>query len=112
MTTQTEVAPPDECEDVLVLTSASRGVRANHGDGGLRDLAASGGLRQAACSGDARGLRSEAFGLVLPLVWQRHTGPLQLRKGHRRCSAGICCLEPECAAGFTDDVESVVTALL
>ncbi len=126
MTTQTEMAPPDECEDVLVLTSASRGVRANLREGatlrrangaprtapGLRDLAASGGLRQAACSGDARGLRSEAFGLVLPLVWQRHTRPLEMRKGHRRCAAGICCLEPECADGFTDDVESVVTALL
>jgi hypothetical protein len=78
----------------------------------LRDLAASGELRQAADSGEARRLRSEAFGVVLPLVWARHTRLLETRKGHRRCAAGICCLEPECADGFTDDVESVVTALL
>jgi hypothetical protein len=78
----------------------------------LRDLAATGELRQAAGSGAARRLRSEAFGVVLPLVWARHTRPLEARKGHRRCTAGICFLEPECADGFTDDVESVVTALL
>jgi hypothetical protein len=78
----------------------------------LRDLASSGELRQAAGSGEARRLRAEAFSVVLPLVWQRHTRPLEARKGHRRCAAGICYLEPECADGFTDDVESVVTALL
>ena len=78
----------------------------------LRDLATAGELRQAAGSGAARRLRSEAFGVVLPLVWERHTRPLEARKGHRRCTAGICCLEPECADGFTDDVESVVAALL
>ena len=49
---------------------------------------------------------------MLPLVWERHTRPLEARKGHRRCTAGMCCLEPECADGFTDDVESVVAALL
>ncbi|MGH3191631.1 MAG: hypothetical protein ACRDPY_35195 [Streptosporangiaceae bacterium] len=121
-----ETAPSDECEDLLVLADASRAARANTGEGvtplradgapcaaaGLRDLAAAGELRQAARSGDARGLRSEAFAVVLPLVWQRHTRPLEMRKGHRRCAAEICCLEPECADGFTDDVESVVTALL
>ena len=69
-------------------------------------------LRDLAASGEARRLRAEAFSVVLPLVWQRHTRPLEARKGHRRCAAGICYLEPECADGFTDDVESVVTALL
>jgi hypothetical protein len=78
----------------------------------LRDLASSGELRQAADSGDVRWLRSAAFGIVLPLVWERHSRPLEARKGHRRCAAGMCYLEPECADGFTDDVESVVGALL
>jgi hypothetical protein len=78
----------------------------------LRDLAAVGELQQEACSGDARVLRSEAFQVALPLVWQRHTRPLEMRKGHTRCTAGISCLEPDCADGFTDDVESVVAALL
>ena len=78
----------------------------------LRNLAASGELRRAADSGEALRLRSEAFGVVLPLVWERHARPLERRKGHRHCAAGICFLEPECVDGFTDDVESVVTALL
>jgi hypothetical protein len=78
----------------------------------LRTLAARGKLREAASSGEARRLRSEAFNAALPLVWERHSRPLEGRKGHRRCAAGICYLEPECADGFTDDVESVVTALL
>jgi hypothetical protein len=117
-------APPGGCDEVLA--DATRAVRMNIGDGvtllhakgaprpapSLRDLAASGELRQAACSCDARRLRSEAFRAVLPLVWDRHTRPLERRKGHRRCAAAICYLEPECADGFTDDVESVVTALL
>ena len=103
--TMTRLMRPDlgECDDVLAAPSAASS---------LRDLAAAGELRAAAGSGEARRLRSEAFGVVLPLVWERHTRPLELRKGHRRCTAGIYCLEPECADGFTDDVESVVTALL
>lgn len=114
----------DDCDDLLA--AAPRAVRVNiggsvtalHANGtpcavsSLRELAASGELRKAAGSGDAHQLSSEAFGVVLPLVWERHTRPLEARKGHRRCAAGICCLKPECADGFTDDVESVVTALL
>ena len=116
----------DVCGDLLAAPRAARrntadGVRLQCGRGEpraepttLRVLAASGELRQAvaAGSGDSRRLRSEAFGAVIPLVWERHTRPLEARKGHWRCAAGISCLEPECADGFTDDVESVVTALL
>ena len=94
---------PDDLDDLLLVPGAERS---------LRDLATSGQIRQAASGSEARRLRSEAFGVVLPLVWERHTRPLQARKGHRRCAAAICFLEPECADGFTDDVESVVTALL
>lgn len=78
----------------------------------LRDLAASGGLWAAAASSEARWLRSEAFAVVLPLVWERHTRLLETRKGHRQCAVGVCRLAPECADGFTDDMEAVVTALL
>lgn len=48
----------------------------------------------------------------MPLVWERHTRPLENNKGHRRCASGIMRLAPECHDGFTDDLESVVTALL
>lgn len=115
------MAASDECDDArrAMKVDTREGVTLRHADGAphrtatpLRDLAAAGELRQEACSGDARVLRSEAFRVVLPLVWQRHTRPLEMRKGHTRCAAGIPCLEPDCADGFTDDVESVVTALL
>ena len=51
-----------------------------------------------------------AFGIVIPLVWSvmaagNAQGPPPLRHG-------IWGLEPECADGFNDDVEAVVTALL
>jgi hypothetical protein len=68
----------------------------------LRDLAAKG----------AAGLRLAAFELAMPLVWERHTRALEMRKGHYRCVSGIGLLAPECADGFTDDLMSVVIALL
>lgn len=79
----------------------------------LRDLAASGTLRQVAANhGECAQLRSAAFEVALPLVWNRHTRPLENGKGHRRCASGISRLAPDCYDGFTDDLESVVTALL
>lgn len=50
--------------------------------------------------------------MALPLVWQRHTRPLEARKGHGWCASGVRRLAPDCADGFTDDLESVVMALL
>lgn len=79
----------------------------------LRALAARGALREAASvPGEAARLRSEAFEVALPLVWERHTRPLEARKGHGWCMAAVRRLAPDCADGFTDDLESVVTALL
>lgn len=80
----------------------------------LRLLAASGelwhvGMTEAA---EVPRLRSEAFEIALPLIWERHTRPLEMRKGHRRCATAISALPPECLDGFTDDLEAVVTALL
>lgn len=80
----------------------------------LRALAATGELwRVAAASPDdlAR-LRSEAFDLALPLVWQRHTRPLEIRKGHWQCARAVFRMRPECADGFTADLEAVVAALM
>lgn len=79
----------------------------------LRALAARGDLREAASvPGEVARLRSEAFEVALPLVWERHTRPLEARKGHGWCASGIRWLAPDCADGFTDDLVSVVTALL
>ena len=57
-------------------------------------------------------LRAAAYAVAMPLVWERHTRPLENIKGHRRCASGVVRLAPECHDGFTDDLESVVTALL
>lgn len=80
----------------------------------LRALAAAGELRRvvATMPGEGARLRSEAFATALPLVWERHTRPLEARKGHRWCACGVRRLAPDCADRFTDDLESVVTALL
>lgn len=79
----------------------------------LRDLAARGALRHAAASqAHCLQLRAAAYAVAMPLVWERHTRPLENVKGHRRCASGVVRLAPECHDGFTDDLESVVTALL
>lgn len=79
----------------------------------LRDHAAAGTLRQAASvPGECARLRAAAFEMAMPLVWERHTRPLENTKGHRGCASGVIRLTPDCHDGFTDDLESVVTALL
>jgi hypothetical protein len=80
----------------------------------LRQLAASGDLWRTGITEPAEvsRLRSEAFEIALPLVWERHTRGLEMRKGHRRCTTAISALPPECLDGFTDDLEAVVTGLL
>lgn len=81
----------------------------------LRALAANGALcRYVANSPPAAvaALRSAAFRMALPLVWERHTRPLEVRRGHRRCTGAISRMEAGCLDGFTDDLEAVVRALL
>lgn len=81
----------------------------------LRYLASCGELHQAAAqapASDLAELRSTAFGIALPLVWERHTRPLETRKGHRPCVSAISRLAPDCLDGFTDDLEAVVSALM
>lgn len=81
----------------------------------LRSLASRGELHQAATQApgtELADLRSAAFGIALPLVWERHTRPLETRKGHRPCVSAISRLAPDCLDGFTDDLEAVVSALM
>jgi hypothetical protein len=81
----------------------------------LRNLAERGELHLAASQGPppARAeLRSAAFGIALPLVWERHTRPLEIRKSHWPCTGSISRLAPDCLDGFTDDLEAVVGALI
>jgi hypothetical protein len=81
----------------------------------LRCLAARGELHRTVTQAPPLALaqlRSAAFGIALPLVWERHTRPLEIRKGHRRCRSAISQLTPDCLDGFTDDLEAVVSGLM
>ena len=77
----------------------------------LRRLAR-GGLLGAQLSGSANARRARLDGalysLVWPIVFDRLTRPLELRRGHRQCAVQMTLLSPDCVDGFHDDVEAVV----
>lgn len=101
------ISPPSGAGGLTVSEAASAGR--------LRSLAASGELHRTAAEappGAVAELRSAAFGIALPLVWERHTRPLEARKGHRQCVSAISRLAPDCLDGLTDDLEAVVSGLM
>ena len=76
----------------------------------LRDLATAGELRRRQLRRSPQ-VAFEAFGVVLPLVWERHA--VHSRDARVTAAARRDLLpRARCANGSTDDVESVVTALL
>jgi hypothetical protein len=81
----------------------------------LCSLAASGRLAEVVRElpeDGVRGLRRAAYEIAVPLVWSRHTRPLELRRGHPRCARNVTTLQPDCADGFSQDLDAVVGALL
>lgn len=81
----------------------------------IRRLAADG--RLAATVADASNerrleLSRAAFEIVWPLVFHRHTSPLERRRRHHWCARSVRDLEPGCHDLFLDDVYSVVAYLL
>ncbi|MFC0432729.1 hypothetical protein [Kutzneria buriramensis] len=77
----------------------------------LRELARGGRLgAQLSSPANARQARLFAtlYSLVWPIVFDRLTRPLELRRGHRRCASRVTQLSPDCVDGFHDDVEAVV----
>ncbi|HEU5026964.1 MAG TPA: hypothetical protein VFV01_18750 [Spirillospora sp.] len=81
----------------------------------LCGLAATGRLAAAVreLSGEeARSLWRAAYELAVPLVWARHTRPLELRRRHWSCARDVAALRPDCADGFGRDLDAVVAALL
>jgi len=77
----------------------------------LRELARGGRLgTQLSSPANARQakLNGALYSLVWPIVFDRLTRPLELRRGHRRCASRVTLLSPDCVDGFHDDVEAVM----
>jgi hypothetical protein len=81
----------------------------------VRELARKGTLAQTAyelTGEDLRNLRTEAYVIALPVVFQNHTHRLEVGRRHFKCVRSFQSLEPECLDRFHDDLESVVDYLL
>jgi transcriptional regulator with XRE-family HTH domain len=81
----------------------------------LRDLARRGDLARAvatATPAERQALTAAAYELVWPIVFARLTRPMEQRRGHRSCAAGVERLADDCLDRFHDDVEAVVDDLL
>jgi hypothetical protein len=77
----------------------------------VRRLAAEGKLvRHFADAPDdeRRRLRAGAVEIVWPLVFLRVTRPVERRRGHYQCAAGVEWLAPDCLDRFHDDVEATL----
>ena len=84
------------------------------GDAVLRELTGCGWLAQVAGASPANRamLCAAAYAVAWPLVFNRLTRGVELRRGHRRCAQSVHDLAPECLDRFHDDVEAVVDDLL
>ncbi|GID93962.1 hypothetical protein Adi01nite_33740 [Amorphoplanes digitatis] len=57
-------------------------------------------------------LTGAAYSVAWPVVYERVTRSVELRRGHSRCAASVRSLADECLDRFHDDVEAVVGDLL
>lgn len=81
----------------------------------VRELARCGALAQRAVtiSGyDYARLTRGAYTIVWPVVYQRLTRGLEMKRGHPGCASSVTALQPECLDRFHDDVEAVMEDLL
>ena len=86
----------------------------NEGIPGLRDLTHRGVLVkyvEGAPVDERRRLRAEAYEIVLPVVFQALTRPLEIKRGHPRCAASVHGLEDDCLDRFHDDMDAVLDDL-
>ncbi|HEV2638108.1 MAG TPA: hypothetical protein VGX23_23365 [Actinocrinis sp.] len=84
------------------------------GDAALRELTDCGRLARVACASPANraALCAAAYAVAWPIVFNRLTKSVELRRGHRRCARSVNDMAPECLDRFHDDVEAVVDDLL
>ncbi|GAA3294939.1 hypothetical protein Dvina_41245 [Dactylosporangium vinaceum] len=83
----------------------------SYGDSLLRELAASGRLAdyyETAAPAARQQLHRAAFPIVGPIVFQRITRRIELKRGHVGCASSIERMEPECRDRHHDDVEAVL----
>lgn len=79
----------------------------------LRDLAHQGELSstfRSAGREEHDDLLRALYSITWPVVFNRITRPVELRRGHPRCAKGVEALIPECADRFHDDVAAVLAA--
>jgi hypothetical protein len=83
-------------------------------DVALRELTRCGRLAQVVCVSpdDRTRLCAAAYAVAWPIVFNRVTRGVELRRGHRRCAQSVHDLAPDCLDRFHDDVEAVVEDLL
>ncbi|WP_329016476.1 hypothetical protein OG271_10630 [Micromonospora rifamycinica] len=60
---------------------------------------------------ERRWLRAGAGEIAWPLVYLRVTRPVEHKRGHHHCAAGLHRLEPDCLERFHDDLEAVLDDL-
>jgi hypothetical protein len=81
----------------------------------IRTLAAEGHLSGVAAVATPQwrtAIRGAAFSLAWPVVFQRLTRRIEIRRGHVACATSVFDMTPECLDRFYDDVEAVVVDLL
>lgn len=80
----------------------------------VRRLAAEGALAgryREGLPGERWRLRSGAVEIAAPLVFQRVTRPVELKRGHYRCASGLPRLADSCLDRFHDDLDAVLDSL-
>jgi hypothetical protein len=60
---------------------------------------------------ERRALRAEAAEIAGPIVFRRITRPMELRRRHPACAAGVRHLAPGCVDRYHDDVDAVLDDL-
>ncbi|WFE62967.1 hypothetical protein [Micromonospora sp. WMMD714] len=80
----------------------------------VRELARQGLLARhfrEASAEERRWLRAGAGEIAWPLVYLRVTRPVEHKRGHHHCAAGLHRLEPDCLERFHDDLDAVLDDL-
>jgi hypothetical protein len=78
----------------------------------VRELARRGELADRAAGTRTGSITGGAYDVVWPVVFDRLTRGLEIRRGHHGCAASVASMQPDCLDRFQDDVEAVIDDLL
>jgi hypothetical protein len=65
-----------------------------------------------ATDGERRRLRAAVYEIVQPVVFQRLTRKLEIKRGHTRCAVSVSRLDDPCLDRFHDDMDAVIDDVL